>query len=246
MKHQKFKKRKRLARPRTLVFFGVLFLLMPFLNYLTFAYFRLSPYSIPLYKAHLVIPAMKPMAVLLLLMAFAVGVGLLMVKKWGWYLLWIYALALILYDAYVLLRFPLWDNYVSRLNTIPGFAAVFYFIQRDVSTPYMKMYPRGWRFHKRKPMELEVIVDGRKFLTRDFSIGGFYVDWADCPHDPNDSVTISFEINGEPFEAAGGVVRVEYNGCGIALRGMDASTSKRLKVSIARAERENNVDMEER
>lgn len=222
---QKHIKRKRLARPLTLVLFGVLFLVLPFLNYFTFAYQS----RIPLQLVWVVLRAMDPVFLILTLMPFAVGVGLLAVKKWGWYSFLVFAGLLIGYNLFTLAVNPVLTNLGALLNALLGCAAAFYFVRRDISAPYMKMYPRGWRYQKRRPHRIGVQIDGEERETSDMSASGFYVEWENCPYQPNDTVRIKFDREQEQFDIEGGVVRVDDRGAGFAFRGLTASQKKALR-----------------
>lgn len=218
-------RRRRLARPGTLVFFGLVFLLLPIVNYFAYSY----RYSIPPEMAGLILKSMPlPFAVLMFL-SFPVGIGLLLVKKWGWFLFLLYAGLLVCYDIYVIITNPDPYNFLALINAVLGCAAVLYFSRKDVSAPYMKMYPRGWRGQRRKPFEIPVKVNETQLKSRDFSPTGFYADWPDCPHNPNESVRLIFELEGEHFHIKGGVVRVDDNGAGIAFRDLTDEQSAILE-----------------
>ncbi|MCH8194779.1 MAG: hypothetical protein IIB12_01770, partial [Chloroflexi bacterium] len=199
------KKRKRKARPRTLLIFGVGFILLPFVNYFIIAKDLNIHYSLP----EFVFAKLNPAAAVLLLAPFVIGVGLLMVKRWAWRLFLVYALVVVAYDLAILLTAPVVYNARMLLQTLFGLAAVMYFTQPDISAPYMKMYPRGWRMQKRRPVVLDAVIDGVKRKTRDFGSRGLFADWPDCPHEPNDAVTVEFELDGRQFCLEAGIVRID-------------------------------------
>lgn len=222
----KFKRRVRLARPKTLVFFGIIFLLLPFCNYAGVAYQTGINFTFPI----IVLSQLQLPALILILLPIPVGIGLLFVKKWGWWLFLMYSILLIMYNLYVILTEPEVYNIGAIVQSILGCAAVFYFVNKDISAPYMKMYPRGWRGEKRKPLELKVAIDGTALTTRDFSIAGFYVDWLDAPYNPYDAikVTIPNRITGK-MKLDAGVVRVDQNGIGVAFRGLTGEQKNAIK-----------------
>ena len=156
MKIPFFERRRRIRRPWTLLFFGIAFLLLPFLNYLGItSQLQISP-QMPVVALKL----LNPVELILLFTPILVGIGLLAVKRWGWWLFLAYAVVLIVHNIYALARSPGYYNAGALIQTILGVAAVLYFVRRDISAPYMRMYPRGWRIQKRKPVEVEVLVDG--------------------------------------------------------------------------------------
>lgn len=209
-------KRTRLARPKTLVFFGIIFLLLPILNYFGAVAQTGIKYTFPL----LVLKQLPFLAKILLLLPIPVGIGLLLVKKWGWWLFQIYAVILILHNIYVMIAQPDLYNLGAIFQTILGCAAVFYFAKKDISAPYVKMYPRGWRGEYRKPLEIDIEIDGKKMKTRDFSVTGFYVDWPNAPYNPQDSITISLQGKSKKLTLSAGVVRIDPMGIGVAFRGL--------------------------
>lgn len=149
-----FKKdrRKRLKRPKTLLCFGTLFLILPIINYFYIANqleFNYKEFSV-------VLKSIDSFALFLLIIPIFVGIGILFVQKWGWWLFLIYSILLIVYDIYALILSPTYFNIGVLLRSIFGIFAIIYFTRKDISAPYFKMYPRGWRGEKRKPIEMEI------------------------------------------------------------------------------------------
>ena len=91
------------------------------------------------------------MEIILLFLPLAVGVGLFSTKKWGWWLFLIYGISLILYNLYVLKISPDLLNISAALQSIFGVATVYYFTQKDISAPYMKMVSTRLEDAKAKP-----------------------------------------------------------------------------------------------
>lgn len=180
------------------------------------------PYFRPLY----VFSKMDPVVAILMVLSFSVGIGLLLVKRWGWWLLFGFSALLIGYNVWAVISLPdYWVNVMYLINSILGLAAAVYFLRPDISTPYMKMYPRGWRFEKRHPVHAKVKINGQEFQTRDLSTRGLYVDWPDCDLDVGQEVDV--EIDGLLLKA--GVVRIDGNGTGIAFRYQRAESRKTLQ-----------------
>ena len=225
---KEFKKRRRLARPKPLVLFGVLFLFLPLINYFIISYQMQIPFTYP----KLLLSGLRPMQLGLLFAPIIVGIGLLSVEKWGYFVFLVYSGILILHNLVVVLQNPVLYNLGAVAQTLFGTTAILYFIRKDISAPYMKMYPRGWRLEKRKPIGIEIAIFEKKMKTRDVSVTGFYVDWTDCPYNINDDVLVIFEIAKEKFRLEAGIVRIDDEGVGIALRDMDAETEKRLENSV--------------
>lgn len=227
-----FERRRRIRRPWTLIIFGVAFLLLPFLNYLSITnQLHISP-KLP----EVTLKLLNPVELFLLLMPFLVGIGLLSVKRWGWWLFLGYSAILVVYNFYALVTSRSLYNAGALIQTVLGISAVLYFVRRDVSAPYMKMYPRGWRLQHREPIAIEVIVDGIRRTTADISDSGMYVIWEDCYRAPGEEVHVTLTVNGNEYKSRAGVVRVDDDGAGLAFRGASRMFKKNLKRDIARLE----------
>ena len=90
-------KRKRLSRPKTLVIFGILFLLLPFLNY----YLLSRQLGVSIQNFRIILFHSDLFALFLMLLPIPVGIGIINVKRWGWQLFLVYASLLILYNLQV-------------------------------------------------------------------------------------------------------------------------------------------------
>lgn len=208
----KIDRRKRLKRPLLIVLFGLYFLVLPFVNYFSFAYAHDIYWTYP----KLVLTWLHPAEFTLLVLAIPVGIGLLLVKKWGWYSFLVYAVAFILFDTIAFILKPIAFNLMALGNSVIGFAAVFYFTRKNISTPYLKLYPRGWRYERRTPIQIQLLLNGIECTTRDFSRTGFYVSWPDFSGEPGEEVQVV--ISGIPINA--GIVRIDQNGLGVAFRNL--------------------------
>ncbi len=225
-------RRKRIARPIPIIVFGILFLILPILNYINFAY----QFQIPFQNFVEVVKTVDTIAVVLSIIPFAVGIGILLVKRWGWFLFLAYSIMVLFYNTMVLISEPSELNILTLVQSTVGFAAIFYFLKPDISAPYMKMYGRGWRFQKRRPIEADLIINGLKLKTRDISATGFYVEWRDCPYELNQEVNVSFPMETQILELKAGVVRLDSLGAGIAFRALDNPTTRTIKDWISRQE----------
>jgi PilZ domain len=225
-------RRKRISRPLPVIVFGILFLILPIINYVNFAYH----FQIPFQNVGEVLKTVDIIAVILAVVPFAVGIGILLVKRWGWFLFLFYSVLVLFYNAMVLLSDPTETNILTLIQSTIGFAAIFYFLKPDISAPYMKMYGRGWRFQVRKPVETDIAVNDLKLRTRDLSPTGFYVEWLNCPYELNQGVNVTLIIEKKTLELKAGIVRLDSIGVGIAFRSMDAETTKTIKEWIAKQE----------
>lgn len=174
---------------------------------------------------------MNPLEFILFFSPIAIAYGLLKVKKWGWWYLLVYSVTLILYNliSFILLK----DQYhgISLIQTIFTSALAIYFLKKDISAPYFKMYPRGWRGELRHPIATEIKINNRLIVTRDLSFSGFYVESSDFTFDLNEEVKFTFLIN-EALQFAVGVVRIDPNGVGFAFRNLSNENISLLKEII--------------
>ena len=209
-----FNKRKRISRPKTLLFFGLFFLSIPIWNYFSVAYYN----QVPITAVKLVFKNFQVIEILILISSLIVGIGLLLVKRWGWYSFLVYAALFILYNLYTLISNPILYNIGAFVQTLLGFLAITYFLRKDISAPYFKLYPRGWRGEIRYPIQIAVKVNSDTRTTRDFSETGFYVDWQNCDLNLNQEVQIEISKDKDIIHLVGGIVRIDENGVGIAFR----------------------------
>ena len=235
-------RRHRVRRPWTLLLFGFVFCLLPVANYVSIAH----SIGLPLRFYRLVLSALNPVEWFLWIAPLPVGIGLLSVKKWGWYLLLAYGVVLSGYNLFVAASAFSRYNLGALVTTVFGLSAVIYFVRRDVAAPYMKMYPRGWRGESRTPVGISVSVNGRLVLSRDISERGLYVEWPDYEGATGSAVSVEVELAGMSFQLPAGVARVDRGvGVGLAFRDMDAGVADDLGQALRVRAREDR-DREDR
>ena len=166
--------------------------------------------------------------ILLNLVSVVVGIGLLMVKLWAWYLFLVYGIALVSYNLGILFLDKSVFTATPLVNSVVMVALIGYFLQKDVSAPYFRVYPRGWRGQKRFPVQVSVKIEGKKYLTHDFSEGGFFV------RDNSQSFELNKGYSGEIFENGNsipiklGAVRFDNYGFGFAFRNLNVEQKKTI------------------
>jgi hypothetical protein len=217
-------KRKRMARPKTLIIFGILFLLFPIINYLNLSF----QYDIKFYKILLMLKIIGIIPIILLITALLIGIGLLKIKKWGFWLFLFYSPLLIIYNLYVTIKYPAGFNIFALAQALFGTVAIFYFLRKDISAPYMRMYPRGWRLEKRKPIQIPIRINATAANTKDISPTGVYVDYINSDLQPNEIVNLEFKYEDTLFSIQSGIVRIDPDGIGIAFRNLSREEDKLL------------------
>jgi len=170
-------RRKRMKKPFWLFTIGVCLCVMPLVN-CALIFNELKEYNFQLiFNSGLI----SPIYLILLILPLPIGIGLLRVKKWAWWAILIYFPILIVYDI------SIWFSNASIYNsgvlfrTVLGFGVIVYFLRKDISAPYFKLYPRGWRGEKRTPLKLRVKIKGIDYVTADASLSGIFVFFPNCP-----------------------------------------------------------------
>ena len=204
-------RRQRFKRPVKLTVIGFFLMIEPFLQII----------ATSIYKDLSVTAVLKeqfPIWIFFVLVPIISGYGLLHIKKWAWYLFAFYSIFLTVFNSYALILRQTAYNYFALAETFCSFVIIFYLIQDDVSAPYFKMYPRGFRGQSRKPIRSNVEINGIHKITRDRSDTGFYVDWENADLELNQEVDVLFPDDATPLIRKAGVVRIDETGVGIAFR----------------------------
>ncbi|MBE7439235.1 MAG: hypothetical protein HS115_12325 [Spirochaetales bacterium] len=206
-------RRKRILPPRSLVVLGWFVAVFPLLNYFYLANAMQTSWRYPTF---LLLPGVRWVLPALILAPLAAW-GLLRIKKWGWYAFLFFALYLMAHNGLALLKNPAFSNVGALVSVTFGTIIAIYICQKDVAAPYFRMYPRGWRYQKRYPVQIPVKINGKEFQTTDLSDSGFYVEMDSTERE---ALTVGqacqVELQGQMRDA--GVVRLDDTGVGFALR----------------------------
>lgn len=203
-------RRRRLKPPVSILLAGGLFLLLPFANYFYLKHY----FHIKTHDFTWIFMVLDPFSAVLLILPFFIGIGLLKVRKWGYWSLFAYSITLLLHNAAGIIISREIFQIGIFIQSFIGLFIILFFLRKDISAPYFKMYPRGWRGQKRSPIVMDVILDGTSYKTKDISETGIYAEWAGCAKNLGDAVSI--EMGGTA--KVGGIVRIDENGVGIAFR----------------------------
>ena len=212
-------RRKRVRRPLSLRLLVAGLALLPPANYLVAArHLGAGPQHFAYIWRH-----MGAVQVGLMVAPCVAAVGLGLVKRWGWYFFLMHCLSVTAFNLYAVVVNPARFNWSALLVTIAAAAGTIYIARRDISAPYFRVYPRGWRYEKRSPVRVPVRVDGVPLETLDTSPAGIFVAWAAAPFVTGAEVTVDFGDGGFPAV----VVRKDATGVGIAFRNRQALTPNR-------------------
>jgi hypothetical protein len=210
-------RRKRFSRPTSIICIGIILCTLPFIN----SFLILKELGLGKYDLSVILKSLTFIQIILLILPLPIGIGLLMIRKWAWWSILLYFPTLIIYDISLLLSTNSVFNIGVLFRTVLGFGLIVFFLRKDISSPYFKLYPRGWRGEKREPVELDVIIDDREYKTKDVSSNGVYVDWKNCEKELGDEIIIRFKQPDNtmlPTETKVGVVRIDESGVGLAFR----------------------------
>ncbi|MBX7057631.1 MAG: PilZ domain-containing protein [Leptospirales bacterium] len=159
----------RIKTPPGLKLAGIVYLLLPVAN-LLYSLAALSANWRSLFAAY------SLLALVLFLTAPVVAFCLLRVRRWGYFAFLIHAGVLMGYSLALFLAAPT----VARSGEIVRSAAALlllgYFLQRDISAPYLNA---GWRGFRRRPRQLiqtGLLIGDQRATTRDLSVLGCYVN----------------------------------------------------------------------
>ncbi|MBP7280116.1 MAG: PilZ domain-containing protein [Leptospiraceae bacterium] len=222
-------RRRRFRKPGLLLGFSILILLLPVSNYIGMS----MKYNFPFYAPYLLLRYGNLPEWILLVSSILSGLGLLFIKRWGWWLFILSSFTFISYNSYGFITIPNSASKGPLIQTLIITAALCYFLQKDIFTPYMKLYKRGWRFLKRYPIVTNVNINDKIYKTENISMGGIFVKWTDCNLKLNSEVTVYFELSKESFKAKAGIATiVPGKGVGIAFREIDNFFKERLKKAL--------------
>jgi hypothetical protein len=222
-------RRRRFRKPVLLLGFSILILLLPISNYIGMS----MKYNFNWYEPHFLIKNANLPEWILLISALLSGLGLLFVKRWGWWLFVLSSFTFISYNSYMFLTIPNSATKGPLIQTLLIVAALSYFLRKDIFNPYMKLYKRGWRFLKRYPIYTGININDKIYKTENISLGGAFVKWPDCNLKINTEVTVYFELHKEGFMTKAGIATIVPGyGVGIAFRGVDKFFKERLKRAL--------------
>ncbi len=145
---------------------AAIFLLLPFGGYLATA----SAGHLPLWRLEAVLRKFSLYNYAVFLCSFLIAFGLLRIKKWAYYLFFVFVGLLIsynLYQSFLVLSGSPGRGPGGRTLTLPEIltnsvlilacsAAIFYFLQKEISAPYLSLIPRGFRRHMRETLPMPV------------------------------------------------------------------------------------------
>ncbi len=208
--------------PTPIKIIGTYFLITPIVSYIATAY----KLDLPLLDVKSILASFDKLNITLNLMGFLVGIGILGVKKWGYFIFLAFNSALIIHGFYLLFQFNGIETDVmskerlilNLIITILPFFLILYFLNSEISTPYLTLLPRGFRKKWRTEIPLKgILLDslGNKLsiTTLDVSptgclavVDGYITD--------EDDFALTFDIEKE-WKVGASVVRIQSENVGL-------------------------------
>jgi hypothetical protein len=204
-------RRKRIRRPIALSIFAIFLMVEPMLQLIGLSIWK----DISIRD---ILESLSYLQLVFLFFPIVPGFGLYQVKKWGWFSFLVYSVCLIAFNIFATFKNPSNYNWIALSETIFVFFMMFYFLRKDISAPYFKMYPRGWRGEEREPIRKKVNISGIWTWTKDISDSGFYAEWDGEDLQLGSELVAFFEEDSNTKRKVG-VVRIDEAGVGFAYRG---------------------------
>lgn len=192
-------------------------------------------YNTPFYLPTDVIVKLNNAEVIFLIIAFLAGLGLLMIKRWGWYLFVFSSITLFVYNGYFFIKYPQTFSRGPLLHTTIILFAFLYFLQKDIILPYIDRKRKGFRHFRRYPITIPIKVNEEIRDSINISIGGMMVYWSKPKFELNEKVSLDFELGDDKFAYNAGIAVIQEDRVGIAFRGLEKQDMQRLKKAIYRS-----------
>lgn len=152
--------------PAPIIVLALIFLALPVLGYFATA----AANQLPAWRMGAVLNKFTVYNYAVFLCSFLIAVGLMRIAKWAYYLFFVFVGLLIAFNLYqlflVLAGSPglapggrpltLTDLGLNSALIVLGAGAMFYFLQKEISAPYLSLTPRGFRRHMRETLPMPV------------------------------------------------------------------------------------------
>jgi Tfp pilus assembly protein PilZ len=222
-------------RPLSLTIIGLCYILLaPPLYLWALSYFR----EWPLLGPRGVIPNMNWMDWVMLCALPAVGAGIVLVKRWGYYLFFGYTGLLILQNGYEYFSSQDYSTYASLLGLLLNVSVVGYFVQKHVAAPFFNPAMRWWERQPRYLVNLmaqvRVRFDVFQCRVRDIALTGCFIETDEAVF-VGDPTWVKIQLGDHEFTALGKVIWIHskgIRGVGVQFVGMGKQDRKNLRKMI--------------
>lgn len=180
-----------------------------------FSYFATAAsLGLPFTEVKRVLATFSKLSLGLNAMGFILGLGILGVKRWGYFLFLVFNFILVGHGIHLLYKFGFVEQFLwNMLYTVVPFILISYFLTKEISTPYLTLIPRGFRNKWRTeiPIGGQIILttgESLRMVTMDISPTGCLAR-VDGIVPENSSVKINLDLDGQNWEAPALWVREE-------------------------------------
>lgn len=201
--------------PIPIIIIGFYFLLTPVVSYFATA----ASMGVSATNFDSILKTFSARSLFLNLLGFVLGFGILGVKRWGYFLFLFFSFLLIAHGIFLLFQSGFEDQFFWNLIiTIIPFFLILYFLNREISTPYLTLVPRGFRSKWRIeiPVKGTLQVDSHKYsmVTMDISPSGCLASVKGIvPEDV--PLKVQLDLDGQIWECDASYVREEEGNIGI-------------------------------
>jgi hypothetical protein len=225
-------------RPLSIVIIAVFYFLEPIGNLVSAAYFN----KMPLFGKDSILFQLMWSDWIILLLFPVVGIGIYMVKKWGWYLFLAFSALLIFYNIYVYKYLN--PNY--SLETVILFILVVtvvsaLFLRKSIYAPYFNPRLRWWEAAKRFRVPLDAVLFTKNgslsCTTLDISETGCFLELQDdLPLDSR--VIVEFRFSGIEISSVGRIVHKrtgpgeKHSGYGIQFQALTQENREKIRTLL--------------
>lgn len=188
--------------PKPILIIGIFYLFTPVWSYLATSQYL----NISVADFSKLISTFSKFSLFLNFLGFILGLGILGVKRWGYFLFLGFNFILILHGLYLLFTKGFQETFVLNLvYTFVPFVIILYFLNKEISTPYLTLIPRGFRKKWRTeiPIGGYIILNGgtkMRLVTMDISPTGCLAR-VDGSVPENSTGTIQLDLDGVEWTA---------------------------------------------
>jgi hypothetical protein len=225
-------------RPLSIVIISIFYLLEPVGNLVQAAYIN----KVPVFGSQGILSHLIWSDWIILCLFPIVGIGIYMVRKWGWYLFLSFSALLVFYNLFVFIYLnPNYPLAVVIFFILITTAITAFFLRKNVYAPYFNPRLRWWEIAARYRVPLETTLATTKGAlnckTVDISETGCFVEHhEDLPL--GSVVMLEFHCNGMEISCMGKIVsrraseRENCQGYGIMFQAIPSEMKKRIRQLI--------------
>ena len=222
-------------RPLSIVIISIFYFLEPVGNLMQAAYIN----KVPLFGSQGILSHLLWSDWIILGLFPIVGIGIYMVRKWGWYLFLSFSVLLIFYNLFVFKYLnPNYSLGVVIFFILITTAISAFFLRKNVYAPYFNPRLRWWEIAARYRVPLDTILATNKGAvsckTLDISETGCFVEYNESLP-LGSTVLLEFHCNGMEISCMGKVVnrrageRENCQGYGIVFQAIPSEMKKRIR-----------------